>query len=581
MQPYARIPDYSLAHLREAHPRLLASVADFLRLRNLVRSDPTASTMFAALKAQADAMLGDPPPAHALPLLDTSRLCLRRIYTLALLYKITEEKAYRERALQELLTAAAFPDWQPDAFLALAEMTHAVAIGYDWLYDDLSDADRVTLAHALVKKGLNEAVVAYQSNAWWTRANNNWNLVCNAGVGLGALAVADYERQTADFIVKRSIASLPVAMRSYAPDGGWAEGPGYWNYATSYVVYYLAGLQSALGTDFGLARMAGFAHTGDFKVYLLGPGGAFDFADSHPDVFTSPAMYWLAAHFDQPTYAWLELALLREHANGAGYPKFTLDPLQYSLGLLWYDPAWSSAPAPDAGSWPLSKVFTGVHVAFLRTSWTDPRALWIGLKGGDNQANHSHLDAGSFVLDKRGVRWALDLGADNYSLPGYFRANRYTYYRTGSASHNTVLINGQNQSLTAKAPVYATPGAATSFTIDLAETYPGILRGWKRVISVDPVDQSARIQDAITADSPVSAVWQMLTDAHVSVTGSHARLSRDGVSLDGEIVAPVGAVFDTAATTPPAPENPTTGTTKLIVRLPENRSSTEIDVLFH
>ena len=33
-------------------------------------------------------------------------------------------------------------------------------------------------------------------------------------------------------------------MRSFAPDGGWAEGPGYWAYATHYNVFYLAALQS-------------------------------------------------------------------------------------------------------------------------------------------------------------------------------------------------------------------------------------------------------------------------------------------------------------------------------------------------
>jgi len=72
---------------------------------------------------------------------------------------------------------------------------------------------------------------------------------------------------------------FPRAMTQYAPDGGWAEGPGYWHYATSYNVRFIAALEAALGTDFGLARIAGFAEAGWFPLYMTGPlGFTFNFA---------------------------------------------------------------------------------------------------------------------------------------------------------------------------------------------------------------------------------------------------------------------------------------------------------------
>ena len=46
-------------------------------------------------------------------------------------------------------------------------------------------------------------------------------------------------------------ASIVLAMKTFGPDGGWPEGPGYWNYATAYNIFYLAALETALGTDFG------------------------------------------------------------------------------------------------------------------------------------------------------------------------------------------------------------------------------------------------------------------------------------------------------------------------------------------
>ena len=57
-------------------------------------------------------------------------------------------------------------------------------------------------------------------------------------------------------------------MASFAPDGGWPEGPGYWDYATQYNVFYLAALETALGTDFGLDKTPGFADTGNFRIQL-------------------------------------------------------------------------------------------------------------------------------------------------------------------------------------------------------------------------------------------------------------------------------------------------------------------------
>ena len=60
----------------------------------------------------------------------------------------------------------------------------------------------------------------------------------------------------------------------------------------------------------------------------------------------------------------------------------------------------------------------------MRSDWLDPSAMFVGIKAGTNRVNHSHLDLGTFVLDALGQRWAVDLGGDNYNLPGYFGNKR-------------------------------------------------------------------------------------------------------------------------------------------------------------
>ena len=114
-------------------------------------------------------------------------------------------------------------------------------------------------------------------------------------------------------------------------------------------------------------------------------------------------MLWMARAMNQPIYAGHERAMADKRPN--------------IFHLLWLD---NRGRAPQDDDLPRATVYRGVDVAFLRSAWGDPNAIFVGFKGGDNKANHSHLDLGSFVLDALGVRWALDLGSDDYNLPGYF-----------------------------------------------------------------------------------------------------------------------------------------------------------------
>ena len=72
-------------------------------------------------------------------------------------------------------------------------------------------------------------------------------LVCNGGLVVAALAVADDEPELARCVLENALNSAPLALATYAPDGGWLEGPSYWKYATCYAVAMMAALVSATG----------------------------------------------------------------------------------------------------------------------------------------------------------------------------------------------------------------------------------------------------------------------------------------------------------------------------------------------
>jgi len=277
-----------LKTLRAGHPRLFAAKADFAALKQRIPSDPRLSQWHARVLEDGTRMLSQAPSKYEIPdglrLLATSRRVLGRMQTLGLLYQLDGDKRWPERAWTELEAAANFQDWNPRHFIDTAEMTQAFAIGYDWFYDAWTPEQRQTLKTAMIEKGLKPALGVHRGTAKtsrWNLMHHNWNQVCNGGISIGALAIADEEPALAGELITDGLNSIQLAMVEFAPDGAWKEGPGYWNYATSYNVALLAALDSTLGTDFGLSQIPGFSECGTFAIYTRGTTGKmFNYADA-------------------------------------------------------------------------------------------------------------------------------------------------------------------------------------------------------------------------------------------------------------------------------------------------------------
>ena len=547
--------------LRKEHPRLIALEDDIKRVKTFIQNDETAKTIYERVKKEAVRILTQPTVEYKIVgprLLSQSRRCLSRLYTLAAMYRLDGDEKYRRRAVKELSAAAAFPDWNPSHFLDTAEMTHAFAIGYDWLYNDLSADEKTMIREAIIEKGLKAALPAYEGKLWWARVTHNWNQVCNGGIGIGALAVADEAPKLASTILNGALQSIPKAIHEYAPDGGWNEGPGYWHYATRYTVYFMAALQSALGTDFGLSDRKGFDRAGIFRVHFTGPiDETFNYADAGSRAGAAHEMFWLARRFNLPVLAWHQ----RQRLQRAG-----------ALDLLWYTPEGAD---PGSSGIPLDAWYKGIDVVFLRSAWNDPNAIFIGFKGGDNKANHSHLDLGSFVLDAEGTRWAVDLGSDNYNLPGYFGNKRWTYYRLRTESHNTLVINGENQDPKAEAPItqFTSKPERSSAVTDLSKAYAKSAQRVQRGIALTG-RQHVLIQDEIEADAPVDIEWGMLTPAQIDLQGKTAILKKNGKRLRMEILQPQDAQFEILSANPPKPQRQQPDIHKLAIGLKQSKKVT-------
>jgi hypothetical protein len=552
------------------HPRLLVDAAAMTRVQAHAAADPRARAWRDRLRQDAAALLDEPPVERRLVgprLLAQSREALRRITLLAGLYRVDGDIRWRDRAIVELRAVSAFEDWNPSHFLDVAEMAAAVAIGYDWLYGELYPQDRAQLRAALVTKALQPGLAAFDGRAWWAvEGRNNWTQVCLGGLTLAALAVADEEPARAARVIA-AVRGEGLARRLglYAPDGGDEEGPGYWDYATTYTTLMLASLESALGTDFGLGDVAGLAATGSFRMQAIGPSGAqFNYADARERPGDAPQMFWLAGRYGKPEYAAHERAWLQ---RADGTPNI--------FHLLWAP----RVPAGDATPPALSARFGGVDVAFLRGDWRDRSTTWVAIKGGRNAASHAHLDLGSFVLDSLGERWAVDLGPDDYDLPEYFGKRRWSYYRLRTEGHNTLLVNGGNQATAAQAPLvaFSDDSYRAYAVVDLTAAYaPALTRARRGVALVDGRD--VLVQDEVDGAAGADVVWQMLTRASVTLAGRHAVLRQKGRSMTVRVLEPADALLRTGPAAAPAPEAQQPEVTVLRILLPARRPSTRIVV---
>jgi hypothetical protein len=550
------------------HPRLAALNEDIAVTRQLIADDPLARRWYLRIHESAERFTQE-------PLLEyseseprrVSRRALLRITTLGAVYRISGEQRYALRAIEELVNVCQFRDWGDQAtFLATAEMTAAVGFGYDWTYGVMSPSEREVVRQGLIRHGLRPGLEEYSKGRGWPEAQHNWNHVCNGGLIVGALAIVSEEPRVAQQVLSKARQSLQNGMSGFAPDGAWEEGPTYWNYATRYLGFAIASLQTALGNDWGLSRAPGLANTGLFRIHTNGPTNQpFNFADSEDDVGNSAQMHWFARSMNRPEFAAFEADFSRNDPN--------------VFDLLWYRPVGDGL----LDRLPRSAVFRGVDLVCMRGAWNDPMTTYVAMKGGSNQAHHGHLNLGTFVLDALGQRWVVALGGDNYDLPGYFSEDRrWDYYRCGTAGQNVLMFDEHNQDPSARTRIRSHRfGAGRSdAVIDLSEAYRPHARWAMRGIALLQ-GRDVLVQDEFQLSRDGDVRWGVHTTADVELRGRTALLRQSGQTMAVRVLGPPNAQFEVRHVRLDEPQKPSPpGLNKLVVRLEDSRRQTGVAVLF-
>ena len=547
------------------HPRLFLTEQALEAYRDRLERDTTLRALSARIIAVADGILSLPPEPRRLigrRMLRSSRTVLKRICYLGYAYRMTGRSVYSDRARREMLNAAAYPDYNPDHFLDVAEMAAALAIGYDWCYDALDSADRATISAAVYRHAFRPAL---DKTHWWLTTTNNWNQVCHGGLGVAAVSLHEAYPATADSILQRAWDYLPLAYQQYAPDGAYAEGAMYFEYGTSFHAMFLDAYIQNFTERQPLEIPEYFQNSGNFLAHVRGPAGYYNYGDSREEGSASTSIYYLALLGDTPGSLYYQYPLLQGYAMGRN----PIPTDGYGQRLLPLAPIWlARLPAADVQSPPAETSFysAGMNpVALLRTSFADT-ATFLAAKGGTPSMNHGHMDIGSFVVDARGQRWVFDPGMHDYEAlesqglsifdrtaeGDRWRVNRYTNY-----THSTLTVNGQHQAVDGFAPVAELPafGGWRGTRITMDSVYLPDLKSSSRILALHP-SGAVLVHDQLRTprDTGATVRWGMLVRDNLEIIDERNVVLHQGdQKMLVRLLSPADASFSTYSSQPRLP----------------------------
>ena len=557
--------DYSLLKTK-GHPRLLADEAGFAALKKKVTSRrfryPTLYRLHSEVMTRAAKIVESD---RGFTTAGEHALIVDNILACAYAYKMTGKPSFLAKVRADMAKVCTFDSWNPGG-LSIGELSFAMGIAYDWLYYDLSLAERTEIHKVLVAKGIRPM---YKNNRN-ARITGNWNQINLGGVSVASMAIYEKDKKIAVQQIEKAVAgNLKGVERIYSPHGNYAEGLGYWEYGGNYQACFLSCLQEIFGHTAGITDVEGFLESGEYALYMHGTmDTSFSYSDggayADPVLLTS---WWFAAQNDDPTLVYREKMRLEDKKDEA----YKNTPLDLN-GRRYYRllPAIIVAIRDfDIDSRkvcpPVKEVWSGqgeMPVVIVRHGWKfDGSDVYLGVKGGlantwdTSITSHGHMDAGSFVFEAEGVRWSDDIMRPPYGewyaalrkaeTPRKYNVQNgvmWDTFRISNIGHSTIISHANDGSV--KGKLHKTDYDVNGFAsidkvidtldrqgavVNMTAPMKGQVKRARRTVELVGGTDLV-VTDEITAlddlDCPVE--WRMLSRTASTVGNDGVVLERDG-----------------------------------------------------
>lgn len=382
----------------------------------------------------------------------------------AFAFALTGQERFAQRAIEGIRHFAGYEQWTSPSFfkrdrpwqsaLETARLARAHLLGIDCLGEALSGEDLQIAMEALMRLGVEPLMQDWIDPAHRVHAldsmGHNWWMVCVGAAGLGALTLLEHDKRAEQWL-KLVVEGLPQffsypgnvlqnKIRSFDPDGGFYESLAYAGFTLRYYFYLHAALKhmfpnGAFGHRFDqlAPQVNGMAEFMLHFIYPVGPDNPAGLKehfitagfgdDSIFKPFNTDAVLYLAGGTGDGRYRWY-------------FDRYCKGEIDGFYQMLFYDPVRLPAPKSPQGT-PLARALHSMGWASLRDSWNDD-STFLAIKCGDTW-NHTHADAGSFVIYAGGEPLLMDPSKCTYGR------KEYIDYYVKSRAHNVVLLDGKGQ----------------------------------------------------------------------------------------------------------------------------------------
>lgn len=532
------------------HPRIMLLKGGEQQIREKIARDPFLQEVHDAVMYWSDSFLEEEPMTPELidkRLLPKSRKMLMRIFCLSYSYRMTGDERYSKCAEAMMLNVCSFESWNPWYPLDPAEMLMAMAIGYDWLYDQLSEESRAIIRNAMQTKAIDNTLpekCKVPKYMRWLNNHTNINAVCNTAIATAGIAMYEDCPEYCQRIICRSVNNARAhTLTEYMPDGNYPEGYMYWNYGTSFLVLFQDILQKGTGIDFGLEQTPGFLQSGRYMLHMTTQDlDCWSYSDCNPQEYQlAVPMFWIASRLGDNSVLYRQMERVDVQRRNGTLNKILSS--RYLPAVLVWAPENITEECSKA---PKERLYTGrgvTPIAIIRNHFGGDDEIFMGLKCGADSCNHSHMDVGSFVMSCGKQNWFTELihqdyysvlkhGIDLYNRSQY--SPRWKVFRDGMYSHNLVIFSDSLQRVDKKAWIDKS-GDRKNFVYaasDLTGVQGVPLRSYWRGIAIEN-NKCALVRDEIEASScDVPIRWAAVTGAEVEIIDSKtARLTMDGKAL--------------------------------------------------
>ncbi len=491
--------------------RLLATYEELMQLRRDAKTDEALKTTVASLKREygiGSSGYGAEPNVTDISAASDAMIAF------SMLYRVTGDKQYCERAAREAEAFAMLNEWSDASMQSTAKLAFGMAIAYDWCHHVWSEARKAVVERAMLRNCLRPAVEAYHGK------HNTWDMgsakgaEINAGMLAAALALADIYPETTLKILDHLLRNVENFMKSFSPDGGFAEGVFAWGKGAFGAAMIIQMLQTACGTDYGLSCAPGYFSTGYFPIYAETDCGAWNYHNCKAISVDTSILSLFTKQTGNPVFAWWRRrALVAEKKAVKAW-----DVLFHTA----VDEGKSYDLALDA-------VYRKAGLAMMRSDWSG-QGMTACLHGGKNNERDGDLDAGGFILEYAGERFFAETGG-NDALSMLMRRR--------AEGQNTLVVNPTDETVPDQNPGAIAPiiemrsAPERAFAVvDMTRTNDGILRA-KRGLMLDEHRTVAVIQDEMTLAEEGIVVWNAYTPAEVCLnkSGRVAKLLLNGKTL--------------------------------------------------